>query len=191
MLRPVWSCVVARAPAQEPGHSTVAARLAEPIGERTIWAGGRQQIPFDGARLLVPSSMPEGYTGLSEWGLSVEPVSTPAEVQVTTTWVTIGFAVRPTPSSDGCAPSSSSLEVRLGPVTTNLARGRTKIGSVNVGPAQANVYRTGSSRKPIGWAYVWTVDDSSVEVATSIDCAGDRLLSRTELLQIAESLRPA
>ncbi len=170
--------------------STVAARLGRPIGDRTIWAGGRQQIPFDGARLLVPS-LPADYTGLSETGSSVGSGSTPADVGVTTTWDTTRFVLRPNTKPDSCEPRPSSVQIRLGPATSDRFHPEARIRSVAIGSATANLYRIGRSKKASGWAYVWTVDEHSIELTTGTSCDGDQLLSPAELLHIAESLRPA
>jgi len=169
---------------------TVGARLAQPIGQRTVWAGGREQILFDGAALLVPSSLPADFAGMAERGLSTEPASTPAESLVTTIWVTTHLDGGPDSTSDEGRVTRGAIEGQIGPTSTDPFRGGTRVRTVKVGTNVAHLYRFGSSKTPRGWAYVWTVDARRIQVKNDINCPGDRLLSPTELLRVAESLRP-
>lgn len=169
---------------------TVAARLSEPIGDRTIWIGGRQQTPFDGARLLTPATLPSGFGALTEQGFADQPSSDPAAAQVTTTWVIRRSDASPV-TAEGCPFARGSLEVRVGPASVQRTGGLTKIGSARIGTANARSYRIGSARKPSGWAYVWTAGGGSVQVLSVAECTGDEVLNRSELLAVAASLRPA
>jgi len=51
------------------------------------------------------------------------------------------------------------------------------------------LWRQGSTSAPSGWAYVWKADQGSVEVVAQTGCEGDRILTPTELLKVAQSLR--
>lgn len=174
------------------GHvRTVKARLAQPIGDHTIWAAGRRYVPFDGARLLEPSTLPPGFTGVEESGVSTKSSAASGSVLITTTWATGYFEPRSTSAINSCLASRGRIEVRIGPVGADHRVDWTKVGTVKIAAATADLYRDGSAKKPYGWAYLWTNNRSSVEVGNFVGCKGDRLLSRTELLRVAESLRPA
>jgi len=170
--------------------STVQARLAAPIGDRSLWAGGREYVPFDGARLLMPSALPRGFGGPVEVGTSAASSSSSAAAVVTTTWVRT-FNSHAATSGEACQAAFGSLDVRIGPTTVDLSHGWTKVDTAKIGPATASLYRDGATRTPTGWAYIWTRQPSDIEVRNTVDCQGDRLINRTELLRIARSLRPA
>lgn len=184
------------------GYSrTVAARLAQPIGDRTIFSGAHQQVPFDGSRKLVPSALPPNFTQSNEWSGS-EPGSDPAlssavasgpnsgldAVNVTTRW-SVTYA-QPQPVSDRCAPTRGVVQVNLGPANADdFASGWSATETVSVGGRSARLWREGSASDPIGWAYVWKADQGSVEVVAQTGCEGDRVLTPTELLKVTQSLR--
>lgn len=174
------------------GHDrTVNARLSQPIGDRTIWAAGREYVPFDGARLLEPSTLPPGFTGVAETGGSVKSSTAAGSVVITTTWTTGHFEPRSTSNVNVCPATRGELVVQIGPVAATHPVDWTKVGTVKIAATTADLYRQGTSNKPDGWAYVWTRNHSSVEVGNFAGCESDRLLSRTELLRVADSLRPA
>lgn len=168
---------------------TVRARLVKPIGHRQVWAAGRHYVPFDGARLLVPSVLPRGFGRPLEMGGSTGSASAAAAPVVTTTWVT-SYNSHAAEIGAACPAARGWLEVRIGPATGDQSHGWTKVGTVKVGAAAAGLFRAGASKRPTGWAYIWTTHRSSVEVDNTANCKGDRLLSKTELLRVAESLRP-
>lgn len=170
---------------------TVGARLAAPIGERTVWSDGLQQVPFDGALLLSPTKLPPDFTGTWERGSADGSASSVNGANVTTTWVTRRFDASLTAIGGRCQPSRGSVDVRVAPVSADSARRRARIGTAAVGAAKARLYRDGSSKKPVALSYVWTVGRHSVEITTSATCTGDQILDRTELLAVAKSLRPA
>lgn len=169
----------------------LSARLDAPVGTRAIWSGGRQQIPFDGARLLAPAALPAGFTGLTEMGFADQPSEDAGVAKATTTWVTSRFDPAGATVDGPCRPTRGSLEVRLGPASASLARGLDKVGTAGVKGVEAQVFRGGSTNKPRFWAYGWTAGRGSVVVSSGPRCSGDQILSRSELLQVAESLRPA
>lgn len=174
------------------GHGrTVKARLAQPIGDRTIWAAGHEYVPFDGARLLEPSTLPPGFTGFAESGISTKSSAGLGSVVITATWAMERFEPRSTSAINVCPASRGYIEVKIGPVGSDHPVDWTKVGTVKIATATADLYRQGTPKKPGGWAYLWTINHSSVEVGNFAGCERDRLLSRTELLRIAESLRPA
>lgn len=174
------------------GHSRIVkARLAQPIGERTIWAAGREYVPFDGARLLEPSTLPPGFTGAAESGSSTKSSAASGSVVITTTWVIGRSEPRSTSAVNACPATRGYIEVKIGPVGADHPVDWTKVGTVKIAAATADLYRQGTPKKPGGWAYLWTINHSSVEVGNFAGCERDRLLSRTELLRVAESLRPA
>ncbi|MBO0811385.1 MAG: hypothetical protein J2P23_04985 [Microlunatus sp.] len=170
---------------------TVRARLAQPIGDRKVWVSGRRYVPFDGARLLVPSALPSGFGRRSETGLSAESASTPATPVVTTTWVTSFNSDPSAPTGETCPAAEGSLDVRIGPADGYQPHGRTKIGTVRIGTASADLYRDGTAKRPTSLAYIWTDRRGRVEVDNTVGCMGDRLLSKAALLRVAESLRQA
>ncbi|WP_375423045.1 hypothetical protein [uncultured Friedmanniella sp.] len=170
---------------------TVTARLAQPIGKRTIWSGGDEQIPFDGADLLVPTDLPQGFAAPSESGDGDGWSPDPEAAVATSTWTTQWSPEKTAGAAGECRPTRGELAIRLGPGSTNRYLGSTKVGTARIGAATASIYRLGSSRRPVGWAYVWTRGRLGVELASSATCRGDQPLDRTDLLRVARSLRPA
>lgn len=184
------------------GYSrTVAARLVQPIGHRTIFSGARRQVPFDGSRRLLPSALPPNFTHSTEWS-DGEPGSDPAlssaaasgptsgldAVNVTTRW-SASYA-QPQPASNRCTPTRGVLQVNLGPASADdFASGWSATATVSVGGHPARLWREGSASAPTGWAYAWMANQGSVEVVAQTGCEGDRVLSPTELLKVAQSLR--
>ena len=184
------------------GYSrTVAARLAQPIGQRTIFSGAHRQVPFDGSRRLMPSALPPNFTHSLKWSGS-EPGSDPAlssaaasgptsglgAVNVTTRW-SVTYS-EPQPASSRCAPTRGVVQVNLGPASADdFASGWSATETVSVGGHPARLWREGSAGAPTGWAYVWKANQGSVEVVAQTGCEGDRVLSPTELLKVAQSLR--
>lgn len=170
---------------------TVRARLAEPISDRKVWAAGRQYVPFDGARLLEPSTLPPGFTGSADSGSSVKSSAAAGSVVTTTTWAIRHFEPESTSNVNRCPATRGELGVQIGPVAADLPADWTNVDTVKIATDTADLYRQGPSNKPGGWAYRWTTDHTSVEVSNFAGCQSDRLLSKAELLRIATSLRPA
>ena len=184
------------------GYSrTVAAQLAQPIGDRTIFSGAHRQVPFDGSRRLVPSALPANFTQSNEEfgsepgsdpGLSSAAASAPTSgldaVNVTTRWG-VTYA-QPQPASDRCTPTRGWVQVNLGPSNADdFASGWSATATVSVRGHPARLWREGSASAPTGWAYVWKADQGSVEVAARTGCQGDRVLDPAELLKVAQSWR--
>jgi len=184
------------------GYSrTVAARLAQPIGDRTIFSGSHQQVPFDGSRKLLPSPLPANFTQSNERsgsepgsdpGLSSAAASGPNggqdAVNVTTRW-SVTYT-QPQPASDRCAPTRGVVQINLGPANADdFASGWSATETVSVVGHPVRLWRQGSTSAPSGWAYVWKADQGSVEVVAQTGCEGDRILTPTELLKVAQSLR--
>ncbi|WP_091518795.1 hypothetical protein [Microlunatus soli] len=171
---------------------TVAARLARPIGERTVWSSGREYVPFDGAHLLTPAPVPAGFGGVNEKAESWAGPTSPRGRVVTSTWVTSRFDANAAAPDGECRATRGFLTVEIGPVPAGRTSGRAKVGTARIGTATAQVYRDGPTDDPAGWSYVWQVDHRRVELGNSGNCnEQDRLLSRTELLRVARSLQPA
>lgn len=176
------------------GHSrTVATRLEQPVGTRAIWSGGRQQVPFDGARLLlVPTAdLPADLTGIIESGDAAKHMSGPDEAAVTADWHTKYLRSAPATPSSTCTPGRGFLDIHLGPASRAALTGWTPLATADVGTTKAQLYREGSRRAPTGLAYTWMTHQGSVEVLNQASCRGDRLLSAAELLGVARALRPA
>lgn len=109
---------------------TVAARLAKPVGDRMIFSGTHRQVPFDGARKLVPSALPASFSQHREWsGGEPEPDPGPSStvssgstssvdaVDITTRWG--ATYTQPQPASDRCAPTRGVVQVNLVPAEPN------------------------------------------------------------------------
>ena len=185
------------------GYSrSVTARLAHPLGNRTIWSGDRRQVPFDGGRLLVPSVLPAQFEKRFEQG-SEDPAADPTvadgaasaatagpgAVDTTSEWMTT-YAEPPGPAGNSCRPNNGVLEVNLGPATADDFAGEwVQTAAVTIGAARARLLRQGSSGAPTGWAYVWAADGGTVEVISLAAC--DRIIDPTELLAVARSLKSA
>lgn len=171
---------------------TAGARLRQPIGTRTVSSGGQQLIPFDGARLLVPTAgLPVGYAEAYESGNVIEPVSTPSGTIVTDNWVT-SYARPAPPTPTDCPVSRGIIDITIGPRSAaHLTSDWTAVSRVPIGTTKAQLYRQGPSRAPQGFAFTWTTAQGSVEVVNQEFCRGDRLLTGAELLVVAQSLKPA
>lgn len=166
---------------------TVSARLEEPLGARTLRVGGREHVPFDGARLLVPTALPPGFEAGAELGRT-PPGPGRGRTATTTTWVTTYRD--PAPEGDVCTPGRGTFEVLMAPVGSDEPRGLTRVGTARVGSRTARVHRDDEPRGPHLWSYAWTSGRHTVVVTSSADCAGDRPLDRAELLGVATSLGP-
>ena len=166
---------------------SVSARLAGPLGARSVWIAGEQIVPFDGARVLKPSLLPAGFSGVRETGDTAEAAASPDGLRVTTTWITTHF--KPLPAQEACG--LGGLEVRLGARAAAQLGGLTKVGQARIGPATAQLYQSGTERKPDLLAYAWNVSRQPVVTSSSVICPSDTVLSATELLSVAESLKPA
>lgn len=184
---------------------TVAARLAQPIGDRTIFSGARQQVPFTGSRRLVPSALPPRFVLSMERSggepaaapspsgtSSSQPPSSPDTVDVTTRRIATYTQPAPGlgPPSYGCSPTRGTVDITVAPATADdLSAGSSETTTVHIGGHSARLLRSGSARAPTGWSYVWKADQGTIEVRAQQGCAGDQVLSPTELLTVAKSLR--
>lgn len=182
---------------------TVAARLAQPIGTRPIFSGEHRQMPFDGSRKLLPSSLPPNFAKTSEQSGS-EPAPDPRKStasiaqassgvnadDVTTRW-TVTYA-QPQPASDRCTPTRGLIQIQVGPVDADdFASGWVAAGTVSIAGHQAVLWRAGNANAPTGRAYAWKADRGSVEVIAQVGCQGDRVVDAAELLKVAQSLTTA
>lgn len=166
---------------------TLTARLEQPVGAREVWSGGRRQVPFDGARLLAPTSLPAAFTGVQERGSAFPATEAPAP-SVTTLWVVTRFDPASRSADGACHPGRGFLEIHLGPRPARWSRGH-QVGTVDVGSRKADLFRSGRAARPTSWALAWTAGRRSVVVQSGGDCEGDQILGRAELLQVARSLR--
>lgn len=178
---------------------SVAARLAQPVDDRPIYSNDRRLVPFDGSRRLFPSALPPDFIKGNEESMSTPPSDSAAPssgsptsaegVDVTTQW-TVAYAQPQTETDNRCTPTRGSVAVNVGPTNLNdSSTGWTLIDSASIDGHPAQLWREGSADAPRGWAYAWTADQGSVEVLALGNCEGDRVLSPTELLPIAQSLK--
>lgn len=172
---------------------TVAVELDAPVGSRKIVSGDRVLIPFDGARLLRPSSLPPSYTARRESGYA--PDSGDPDGVSTSVWSQV-FAEpeRPPTSGGACGPGRAPLLLAQGPVGHQFLSPEQwkQIGTTRVGDARAQVLQgTYFDGMALGRALVWNAAGGSVALTSQPGCAGDEIASQAELEQVAGSLQPA
>ena len=172
------------------GHPrTVTARLEQPVGTRSIWFLGRRQVPFDGARLLlIPAAvLPPDLTRTAESGGLADQTSQQGDA-VTSDWHTTYLRVASASTTSTCTPGNGYLDIHTGPAA-DLTSGWTAVSTAAIGTAEAQLYRSGTSRNPDGWAYTWKTDRDSVAIANLNVCRGDHLFGAAELLRLARALK--
>lgn len=159
---------------------SVRAKLDEPLGDRTVLADGVVLVPYDGADLVAPSRLPDGLVLRSEGGRSDDG------------WTqTYGPEEGPQEASRGGSyrPQERSLEISTGPdVFDSIGeRSLTRDGAATVQGQAVHLYVEdgGTARYA-----ALRVDGRPVAVTYGADCGGP-VPSRAELVEIAESLRPA
>ena len=182
---------------------TVAARLARPIGDRTIFSRSVRQLPFDGSRRQLPTALPANFVkGVEEFGS--EPATDPTlptktssssganrdAANSTTRW-TVTYH-QPQPPKNVCTPTRGIVQVHLGPAGSEaFTSGWIATTVVSIAGHQARLWRAGDPGAPTGWAYVWAADRGTVEVVALTGCQRDRILDPLELLAVAQSLKPS
>ena len=158
---------------------TVRADLAEPLGDRAVYASGKLVEPYDGADLVVPSRLPDGFVLLSE-------SSNPGSGGWTQTYGT--------PRADGlaepCRPDQRSLSIATGQRVRDAFSAPYFLdeGPVDAGDGDARLYSQGSTG-PVRYLAL-EVAGQPVSVSYSSDCGGTAP-SAQELVDIANALRPA
>lgn len=157
---------------------TVSADLDQPLGDRDLYSAGRRVEPYDGADLVTPGRLPDGFVLRSESG-SPDATSWTQEYGL--------------PREDGlggpCRPEERSLAVSTGPRVLDAfsASYFNDEGPVDAGDGQARLYsQTGAPVRYLGLQ----VDGQPVSLSYGADCSGP-VPSVQELLDIAEGLRPA
>lgn len=156
----------------------VRADLDEPLGDRDIYSAGQPVEVYDGADLVLPSRLPDGFVLGSETG-------TPDGDAWTQTYGS--------PREDGlggpCRSGQRSLSVSTGQRLRDAfsAPYFRDDGPVNVGDGDARLYSQGNGTVRY---LALQVDGQPVSLSYSADCGGPAP-SIQELVDIAESLRPA
>ena len=182
---------------------TVAVRLDQSIGTRKIFAGPSQQIPFDGARTLLPSSLPTGFTDSKE-RTGPEPASAPVlsgtseggptsgtdAARVSTRWSVRYTQPQPNSVNNQCTTTRGIIAITVAPANTeDFSPGWSQVATVSLGEHPARLLRNGPEAAPTAWAYVWQANQGTIEVVAAPTCQGDLILTSAELLTVAGSLR--
>jgi hypothetical protein len=160
-------------------------------------------VPFDGARLLVPSHLPSTFVGATEWG-GDEPQSSPqtpvgssgssspaTQVATTSRWSFLYADTGQNSSADRCLPGRGDFSISQAPRdAADLADG-VDLGVRRVGAVTARLQRKGGSDvTATAWTLTWLAAGGTVQLASQQRCEGDHILSPGELLQAAQALKP-
>lgn len=157
---------------------TVAADLAEPLGDRTVFTDGEPVEPYDGADLVVPSRLPDGFVLRSENGA-------PDGASWTQTYGT--------PQPDGlggpCTPEQRSLAISTGPRVHDAfsAPYFRDDGPADAGDGAARLYSQAGA--PLRYLAV-RIGGQPVSLSYGADCGGPAP-SVEELVNITDGLVPA
>lgn len=152
--------------------------LSEPLADRAVFADGKQVEPYDGADLVVPGRLPDGFVLRSEGG-SLEADG----------WAQTYGSPRPDGLGEPCRAEQRSLGVSTGPRvfdTFSAAYFRDE-GPVNAGDGDARLYsQDGGSVRYLALR----VDGQPVALSYGADCGG-AVPSVEDLVEIADGLVPA
>ena len=157
---------------------SVHADLAEPLAKRTVFADGEPVEPYDGADLVVPDRLPDGFALLSESG-SREAAG----------WTQTYGPPRDESLGAPCRPGQRSLSVSTGPRVLEAfsAPYFRDEGPVDAGDGDARLYsQADGSVRYLGLL----VSGQPVSLAYGVDCGGTAP-SVNELVEIADLLRTA
>ena len=156
---------------------SVHADLAEPLAERTVFADGEPVEPYDGADLVVPDRLPDGFALLSESG-SREAVS----------WRQTYGNARDEALGAPCRPGQRSLSVSTGSRVLDFSAASFQDdGPVDAGDGDARLHsQADGSVRYLGLL----VSGQPVSLAFGVDCGG-RAPSVNEIVEIADALRTA
>lgn len=183
-------------PCNAAGHPrTASAALRAPLGSRTVWSDGRRFVPFPGSRLRVPARLPEGLVFQLERGNPETQVATPVggdRPWAITQWTRQYAAIVPGPGAQNCRPSRGLLAITVSRSPPRPWPGWTDYGVRRVGGADAQLLRENPAEAGwVAWRLVWIEAGETVDVSSSARCQGDRVLTATELLALARTLKPA
>ena len=155
---------------------SVRADLAEPLADRTVFANGEPIQPYDGAALVVPDRLPDGFVLRSESG-SREAAA----------WTqTYGPPLDEILGSP-CRPGQRSLSVSTGPRVNDFSAAYFQDdGPVDAGDGDARLYSQGGGSVRY---LALRVSGQPVSLSYAADCGG-AAPSVKELVEIAEGLRP-
>ena len=159
---------------------SVPADLAEPLAERTVFADGEPVEPYDGADLVVPDRLPDGFALLSESG-SREAVS----------WRQTYGNGRDEALGAPCRPGRRSLSVLTGPRVLEAfsAPYFRDEGPVDVGDGDSGARLYSQADGPVRYLGL-LVSGQPVSLAYGVDCGGTAP-SVNEIVEIADALRTA
>ena len=155
---------------------SVRADLAEPLADRTVSADGEQIKPYDGANLVVPDRLPDGFALRSETGS-----------REATGWTQTYGPPRDERLGAPCRPGQRSLSVSTGPRVNDFSAAYFRDdGPVDAGDGDARLYSQGGGSV----RYVaLRVSGQPVSLSYAADCGG-AAPSVEELVEIADGLQP-
>lgn len=166
------------------GHfRSVQVTLAEPLGARRLIEVqfDREQPVFDGARLLEPTWLPDGYA------LRTEGPGYPAPEEVRS-WQRIWSGAERPPQDNRCAPGASPISLTQGSaslVEEYPSNGEEPRRTHDVGGATATYYDGGTMGIN---RLAWTRGEEGFVLASMPSCADDTPAAEDTLVRIARGL---
>lgn len=154
----------------------VRAELSSPLGDRTVLVEGKQVRPFDGAALVMPTRLPDGYALRSEAG-----------TLNASSWTQHYGPRGRGESGSGCRTGDRTISISTGPRVLEAFRASyfTDEGPVKAGDGPARLYIQGEGPAR---HLALRLKGAPVSLSYSADCGGPTP-TRDNLLALAAGLR--